>query len=107
MSNDGSFAAISLFDASQKLSLLELEKASGLGTEEIETLVDFGVLEPLTAEPGTANFPAFCLLLARRAYRLRVDFDLNPPGVALALTYLQRIEDLEARLHELECGKVG
>lgn len=107
MSNDGSFAAISLLDAAHKLSLLELAKASGLCPEEIEALVDFGVLEPLTADPSGAHFPAFCLILARRAYRLRVDFELNPSGIALALTYLQRIEDLEARLHELECGKVG
>lgn len=107
MSNDGSFAAISLLDGSHKLSLHELAAASGLRPEEIETLVDFGVLEPLTVAQETLNFPAFCLVLARRAYRLRVDFELNPPGIALALTYLQRIEDLEARLHELECAKVG
>lgn len=107
MSNDRSFAAISLFDASQKISLLELAKASGLRPEEIETLIDFGVLEPLQVNTAGADFPLFCLVLARRAYRLRVDFELNPPGIALALTYLQRIEDLEARLHELECAKVS
>lgn len=107
MSNDGTFSAITLFDASQKISLLELAKASGLHPEEIETLIDFGVLEPSQANIDGPDFPLLCLVLARRAYRLRVDFELNPPGVALALTYLQRIEDLEARLHELECAKVG
>lgn len=108
MSKDGTTAAITLFDVSHKLSLRELAQASGLRQEEIEALIDFGVLEPLASKQDSAVFfPAFCLILARRAHRLRVDFELNPPGIALALTYLQRIEDLEARLHELECAKVS
>ena len=107
MNKDGSIAAVALFDVSHTLSLRELAQASGLRPDEIEALVDFGVLEPLASDPDSADFPAFCLILARRAHRLRVDFELNPPGIALALTYLQRIEDLEARLHELECAKVS
>jgi chaperone modulatory protein CbpM len=34
---------------------------------------------------------------------LRDDFGLNPPGMALALAYLERIDELERRLRELEC----
>lgn len=39
----------------------------------------------------------------RGAARLKRDFDLNPAGLALALTYLERIRELEARLRRLEC----
>jgi chaperone modulatory protein CbpM len=35
--------------------------------------------------------------------KLRDSFGLNPPGMALALTYLEKIEALEHRLRELEC----
>jgi len=40
---------------------------------------------------------------ARRAARLRDDFGLDASGMALALAYLERIEELERRLREPEC----
>jgi hypothetical protein len=36
--------------------------------------------------------------VARAAYRLRRDFDLETHGVAVLLAYLDRIRDLEAQL---------
>ncbi len=107
MNKDGAIRALALFDASYKISSSELALASGLLPEEIEALVDFGVFVPLESSQEAADFPAFCLIMARRAHRLRADFELNPAGLALALTYLQRIEELEARLHELDCAKIG
>jgi chaperone modulatory protein CbpM len=62
------------------------------------------VLEPA----GDArSFPGQALRQARRAARLRDDFGLNAPGMALALAYLERIDALERRLHELECQLLG
>ena len=43
------------------------------------------------------------IVLGRRASRLKVDFDLNLSGLALALTYLERIEEMEAELERLRC----
>jgi chaperone modulatory protein CbpM len=82
-------------------SLDELLLASGLTRDEVETLLDYGVIEP--ARPSPLQFPAHALLRARTAARLRTGFDLNAAGMALAVDLLQRMEALEARIRQLEC----
>jgi len=84
------------------VALEEFLTLSGLAREELLELVDFGAFEPVVAgEPW--RFSARVVVQARRAARLRDDFGLNPPGMALALAYLERIDELERRLRELEC----
>ena len=89
-------------DEQQELSLPELAALSGLSEAELYELMDYGVLVPV--EPGAAApvFHADCIIIARTACRLRSDFELDAPGLALALTLLGRIHDLEAQLRELE-----
>lgn len=84
------------------LTLEQFLAASGLTRDELETLMDFGVLKT-AAKSGTSRFPALCVERARIAVRLRAGFDLNPSGMALALAYLERLQVLEARIRELEC----
>jgi len=84
------------------VALEELLARSGLAREEVVELVEFGAFEPVTAGKPW-QFAARVVLQARRVARLRDDFGLNPPGMALALAYLERIEELERRLRELEC----
>jgi chaperone modulatory protein CbpM len=86
------------------IALEELLVASGLAREELVELVEFGVLEPAA---DAWRFPGQALRQARRAARLRDDFGLNAPGMALALAYLERIDVLERRLRELECQLLG
>jgi chaperone modulatory protein CbpM len=86
------------------VSLDELLIASGLTREEAETLLDFGVLEP--TRPASLLFPAQALLRARTAARLRAHFELNAPGMALAVDLLARMEALEARIRQLECQRL-
>jgi chaperone modulatory protein CbpM len=75
---------------------------SGLAPEELVELIEFGALEPVAGgEPR--RFASRAIVQVRRAARLRDDFGLNPPGMALALAYLERIDELERRLRELEC----
>ena len=84
------------------VALEELLAASGLARAELLELVEFGALEPLVSGDRWLFLSSF-ILQARRAARLRDDFGLNPAGMALALAYLERIDELERRLHELEC----
>jgi chaperone modulatory protein CbpM len=63
--------------------------------------VDYGALVPVNAETEPPVFHADCIVTARAACRLRGDFELDAPGLALALALLGRIHDLEARLREL------
>jgi len=83
------------------VALDELLAASGLAHEELSELVQFGVFRCAEQAP-VWTFHVRTLVLARRAARLRDDFGLNAAGMALALTYLERIEALEARLRQLE-----
>jgi chaperone modulatory protein CbpM len=87
----------------ETITLVELVQASGLSPEEIDELAELGVFEAERGESKEWIFSASSLSIARTACRLRADFDLNAPGLALALTYLEKIEALEARLKELEC----
>ncbi len=88
-------------DEHLELSLAELAGLSGLSETELHELVDFGVLAPV--DPGVAPliFRADCIVTARTACRLRTDFELDAPGMALALTLLDRIHNLEAQLRDM------
>jgi len=84
------------------VTLTELAESSGLSTVEIRELVELGAFEP-RAEGPEWLFTARSIELARTARRLRADFELSTPGLALVLAYVERIRELERRLHELEC----
>ena len=84
-----------------KLLLEELCELSGLSETELRELVDYGVLAPVDSDARHWSFRADRLVLARSARRLREDFELDPHGVALVLTLLERVHDLEAELRDL------
>jgi len=86
------------------VSFSELTKISGLGAEILKELIEFGVFEPEEGEsPDSWIFSSYAITIARKALRLKVDFDLLPAGIAIALTYQQRIRELEKLVKELEC----
>lgn len=97
------------FTEQLEVALEELAQASGLQPQEIVELVEYGVFQPSGGmAPGTEavstwRFSARHIVLGRRASRLKADFDLNLSGLALALTYLERIEEMEAELERLRC----
>lgn len=84
-----------------EFSLEQLCELSGLSEAELRELVDCGVLEPTDPDQPDWTFSADRLLVARSAFRLRRDFDLDPHGVALVVTLLERVRGLEAELREL------
>jgi chaperone modulatory protein CbpM len=88
-------------DDQTTVALEELLAVSRLAQAELLELVELGAFEPIAGE--TWRFSARAIVQARRAARLRDDFGLDPPGMALALAYLERIDELERRLRELEC----
>jgi len=88
-------------DERQQFTLAELAELSQLPEAELRALIDCAVLAPLDPEAAEARFGTDCLTIARTALRLRNDFDLEPGGLALALSLLGRIRDLEAQLRAL------
>ena len=84
-----------------EFSLAELCELSGLSETELRELVDYGVLAPVDSDAPHWSFSADRLVLARSARRLREDLELDLHGVALVLTLLERVHDLEAELRDL------
>jgi len=76
-------------------------EVSGLHPDELQHLVDTGILAPSNNDPDRYFFHTQCIVVARRARRLRDDFDLDPPALALALNLLRRMDDMQAELSEL------
>jgi chaperone modulatory protein CbpM len=85
----------------QELSVTQLAELSGLSEAEIHALVDYGAIAPIDPAAAQRTFDAQCIVVARTACRLRDDFDLNTQGLAVALTLLDRVHDLEVELRDL------
>ena len=84
------------------VTLVELAECSGLTERELKDLVDIGALEPLDAQSAQWSFGSHCIVAARAASRLRNDFELDTPGVALVLSLLERVRDLESEIRRMQ-----
>lgn len=82
-------------------------EVSGLSPNELVELVDTGVIEPSNHDPKNYFFHTECIVVARRARRLRDDFELDAQGLALALSLLRRVESLEAEITRLRARLMG
>ena len=81
-----------------ELSFSELVEISGLSESELRELVEHGAIAPLDPGAPQWRFTGRCLVTVRAALRLRADFELEPHGVALAISLLDRIGELEAEI---------
>jgi chaperone modulatory protein CbpM len=84
-----------------EFSLAELAELSGVPEAELREWVDEGVLVPIDPRATEWSFGADRLMTVRTACRLRKDFDLEPHGVALVVTLLDRVHALEAEVRDL------
>ena len=84
-----------------EFSLAEIAELSGLPEAELRELVDYGAVTPINPDSSPWVFNGKCLLTVRTACRLRISFDLEPHGVALMVSLLNRIHELEAQLGRL------
>ena len=86
-----------------EISFAQLVEYSGLSEHELRELIDYGALSPREpVEPW--SFDASALRAARIAERLRRDFELDANALSLVLSYVERIEELEAELRALRAG---
>ena len=81
-----------------RISIDELATLSGLTDAALRELVEYGALVPVDPAESRWMFSAHCVVTLRTAGRLRNDFDLDPSAVALMLSFLERIRDLEEQL---------
>jgi chaperone modulatory protein CbpM len=88
-------------DEHGSVTLIELAQCSGLSETELRDLVDLGALEPLDASSAQWSFGLQCIVAARAASRLRDDLELDTPGLAVVLTLLDRVRELESELQRM------
>ncbi len=79
-------------DQPAEYSLEDLAELTPLSRAELETLIECGAV-PLR--------DARALAAARTAARLRRDFEVDLNGIALALTLLRRIDELQTEVNGL------
>lgn len=94
-------------DASETVTSTELSQVCGLSPAELEELVDYGALAPLTQDDQREFYSAGWVSPLRVAIKLRQDFDLDLFTVAMLLGYLTRIESLERQLNALKAQLPG
>jgi chaperone modulatory protein CbpM len=80
----------------------QLADASGLAIDEVIDLIECGIIEPVNKSAEPQEFRLRTIATVKTARRLRDDFQLDRYGVALALTLLQRIDELESRIQAAE-----
>ena len=88
-------------DERGEISFAALESESGLSTEDLRELVEYGALTPKDPEAAEWRFERRCIKALKTAGRLRRDFDLEPHALALAMALMERIHGLENELHNL------
>ncbi|OIP19786.1 MAG: hypothetical protein CO105_01570 [Comamonadaceae bacterium CG_4_9_14_3_um_filter_60_33] len=88
-------------DSTEVMTLTELADCCGMSPAELDELVDYNALVPLTSLPERA-FSAHWLTPMRVAAKLRMDFDLDLFTVAMLLEKLIQIELLERQVQALQ-----
>ena len=82
-----------------RVSLAELAALSGLTDTMLVELVECGALAPLEIGGDPWTFSARCVVTVRKAGRLRNDFDLDANALAVAMSFIERVHELEDQLH--------
>ena len=97
-----------------EVSLEELVELSGLSSELLLQLVEYGALVPteMLSTGGTGSqtqiqptqwrFTADCVVAVQTVSRLRDDFELDANALSVAMMLIERIRGLEAQLQELQ-----
>jgi len=88
-------------DAITEVTWTQLLNSSGLPESELRELVRYGALVPRNPDAPVWTFEARWLVVAKKASRIRHDFELDPYGVSVVLSYLERIGRLEDEIRAL------
>ncbi len=98
---------LELLDEDAGIAFTELLAASRMSRDELIELIEQGALQPSGESEASWRFPPAALVTVRSAARLRSAFELETPALVVALGLLERIDELERRVRELECQLLG
>jgi len=94
---------LQFLDEGTRIAVEDMLSMSGLSMSELLALVEHGAFDPEGASIEAWTFSARSAFVARRAAGLRSEFGLDTSGTSLVFGLLERIDELERRLRELEC----
>jgi chaperone modulatory protein CbpM len=94
-------------DTRTKLTLVELAECCGIPENVVCELVEYGALSPSGTLPAEWAFSAECAVSVRKAARLCSDLELETPAMALVISFLERIQELEAQVRRLRAQAGG
>jgi len=94
-------------DEHSQVSFSQLLVLSGLSDPDLRELVDHGALTPINPNASSWMFTSYCVVVARKAYRLSRDFELDAHAVSVLLGFVEKIEALESELHALRAGALA
>lgn len=83
------------------LGLADLAVACAMSSDDLEELVEFGALLPLSSPTMEPVFSIGCMTALRTAEKLRRDYDLDLFAMVIIMDFLQRIERLELQVKSL------
>lgn len=89
-------------DTRRTITMAELADCCGMSAEDLDELVGYNALEPLSGTFPEPAFSAQWVVPLRAASRLRLDFDLDLFTVAMLLEQLVHIELLERQVQSLQ-----
>lgn len=89
-------------DSLETVSLTELSQCCGMTEAELDELVEYCALLPVSPATPERVFSAQWVVPLRNAAKLRGDYDLDMFTVAILLDNLTRIEILERQVHSLQ-----
>lgn len=85
----------------ERYSLAQFAELAGASEQLLRELIEWGAIAPLAGGGGHWLFAGATVTTVRIACRLGTDLELEPQGMALAVSLLGRIRRLEAQLAEL------
>ncbi len=89
-------------DSGQTIGVAELSSCCAMSVAELDELVDYCALAPLSDAVPERLFSADWVVPLREAGKMRSDFDLDLFTVAILLGNLKRIEVLERQVQQLQ-----
>ncbi len=89
---------IEIVDAQAIYTLEELCVVCDVEADWVVDLIEFGVIDTNGRPRAEWQFAGLSVVRVAKAKRLERDLSLNPPGIALVLDLLERIDELQAQL---------
>ncbi|HFD11532.1 MAG TPA: MerR family transcriptional regulator [Crenotrichaceae bacterium] len=93
-----------VMDDHHAVSLAELCRSCSLPAEQIVTMIEHGIIEPIESHITITRwqFTGDCLLRVKTAVRLQHDLGVNLAGAALALELLDEVRSLRYQVASLQ-----